>query len=98
MTKEESAQLDSIERQIRELAAKVETYHVENREQIVSCKACRTTVEGMGKIVWGNGEPGLKGDVQSLKETRGRIKWAIGLMTGAMATIAGALFKDWMSR
>lgn len=97
MTRDEMNQLEKLGERIDNLAAKVETYHVENREQIASCNACRATVEGMGKIVWGNGEPGLKGDVQSLKESRGHLRAGMWALWSAAVAITAAVVKLFVS-
>lgn len=97
MTRDE---MDRIDR----LTEKVESYHVEVREQITSCKACQEAMDaridgvkanlaGVARVVYGNGEPGLKGDVQSLKESRGHMRAGIAAAWAALVSIACALLK-----
>ena len=97
MTRDEMDRLDAISSElksdIKALSAKIETYHTENREQIVSCKACRTTVAGVAHVVYGNGEPGLKGDVQSLKESRNHMRAGIAAAWSAIVAIVCAALK-----
>lgn len=86
MTRDE---MDRIDR----LAEKVESYHTEIREQIAACKACRADLVGVQRVLYGNGEPGLKGDVQSLKESRTHMRAGLAALWSAAVAIGAAVVK-----
>jgi hypothetical protein len=47
-------------------------------------KTTHNDVEGLKKTINGNGVPGLKTDVQIMKEQMGRINWIMGIFVAAV--------------
>ena len=93
MTREESTQLENLAKDIRELSARVDTYHTEVAVQNEACRACRLTVVSMGQVLYGNGVPGIKGKVQSLEESRDHMRWGLKALWGAAVAFTAAIIK-----
>jgi hypothetical protein len=62
------------------------------------CKSCVGKVEGLELVVYGNGDPGLKGKVASLLETRTNMRWGFGLVWSGVVAIGAALTKVWYGK
>jgi len=63
-----------------------------------ACQACRRDVAGMSSVVYGNGSPGLKGNVASLMETRANMRWGFGLIWSALVAIVAAVISVWRGK
>ena len=66
MTKGENDRLDvrfnEISSKLDVFASTAQASHMEVRELITECRACRGNVNELRNVVFGNGNPGLKGN------------------------------------
>jgi hypothetical protein len=53
----------------------------------------REDVRNLKSVVYGNGQPGLKGNVASLLETRSNVRWGFGLIWTLMVGVVAAVIK-----
>ena len=68
-------------------------------DELVTCKGCRGDVGELSLTVFGEGnKAGIKGDVNSLKETRANVRWGFGLLWSGVIAIGAAIVKVWWSK
>jgi hypothetical protein len=95
MTREESAKLDK-------LVDRIEALHAEVIKEIASreprCVKHTERINSLSEVVFGNGAPGIKGQVASLIETRGNMRWGFGLIWSGMVAVVAALIKVWWGK
>ncbi len=83
--------IDGDHTEIMAMLGKIQTDQAEIKNELLARKHLDDKVISIDKVVNGNGVPGLRTDVQIIKDQLGRLNWASGLV------IAG-LLADVLSR
>lgn len=91
MATTESEKIDKLRQELHE-------YHEEIVGLLTEHKICRREFADLTTVVYGNGAPGLKGQVASLIETRSNMRWGFGLIWSAVVAVTAAVIKVWWGK
>ncbi len=77
--------------------AKIAVLQEQGRNMGDDIKAMRSDIKAILDEVKGNGKPGLRTEVELLKQAQAKIWWAVSGVGGAVLGIGGYVLRGWVS-